>query len=98
VSRSEIAGKGSKGSITRLRLQHTGQHRISRDSSSSDRSHGTLQRAAAGSVVRELAGAALQANRGEGKERREFGQTLCCEEEDCECHGFDWWEGGESPW
>jgi hypothetical protein len=38
--------------------------------------------------VRELAGAALQAKRGEGKERREFGQTLCCEEEDCECHGL----------
>jgi hypothetical protein len=49
-------GKGKQGSITRLRLQHTGQHRISRDSSSSDRSHGTLQRAATGSVVRELAG------------------------------------------
>jgi hypothetical protein len=37
-------GEGKQGSITRLRLQHTGQQRISRDSSSSDRSHGEQQR------------------------------------------------------
>jgi hypothetical protein len=64
-------------------------------------SRGSLETAAAAATGVTESSSGERAGWGQRFRQREArgrsGQTLCCEEEDCEYHGFDWW-GRVVPW